>query len=107
MRYHPYKGIVLNLFKSYILYKLSFINALPPFNRILNCTSKHFQLLICRTKPEKEKKEYVIPLIKQNKWRREDILKKEKDRDQPLQGKDAEEDEALKEILEGTLFWLL
>lgn len=79
----------------------------PPFHRILNCTSKHFQLLICRTKPEKEKKEYVIPLIKQNKWRREDILKKEKDRDQPLQGKDAEEDEALKEILEGTLFWLL
>lgn len=63
--------------------------------------------MICRTKPEKEKKEYVIPLIKQNKWRREDILKKEKDRDQPLKGKDAEEDEALKEILEGTLFWLL
>lgn len=49
----------------------------------------------------------MIPLIKQNKWRREDILKNEKDRDQPLKGKDAEEDEALKEILEGTLFWLL
>lgn len=52
------------------------------------------------TKPEKEKKEYMIPLIKQNKWRREDILKKEKGGDQPLKGKDAEEDEALKEILE-------
>lgn len=63
--------------------------------------------MICRTKPEKEKKEYVIPLIKQNKWRREDILKKEKGGDQPLTGKDAEEDEALKEILEGKFFLLL
>lgn len=62
--------------------------------------------MICRTKPEKEKKEYVIPLIKQNKWRREDILK-EKGEDQPLKGKDAEEDEALKEILEGKFFLLL
>lgn len=62
--------------------------------------------MICRTKPEKEKKEYVIPLIKQNKWRREDILK-EKGEDQSLKGKDAEEDEALKEILEGKFFLLL
>lgn len=49
----------------------------------------------------------MIPLIKQNKWRREDILKKEKGGDQPLTGKDAEEDEALKEILEGKFFLLL
>lgn len=49
----------------------------------------------------------MIPLIKQNKWRREDILKKEKGGDQPLKGKDAEEDEALKEILEGKFFLLL
>nr|XP_022299314.1 G patch domain and KOW motifs-containing protein-like [Crassostrea virginica] len=48
------------------------------------------------TKPETEKKVYVIPLIKQNKWRKDD---QEKLGDS-VKGKDAVEDEAIKEILQ-------
>ena len=50
---------------------------------------------------------YVIPLIKQNKWRKDD---QEKLGDL-VKGKDAVEDEAIKEILQGNLtrlsFYLL
>ena len=54
---------------------------------------------VFRTKPETEKKVYVIPLIKQNKWRKDD---QEKLGDLG-KGKDAVEDEAIKEILQGNL----